>query len=146
MGIVHVILLVNYSSRMTKKLTLGLSCRNLPNKDRFSKSDPFVIVFSVSSSGAFKFVKRTEVKKNNLNPDWKDLEFEDGELDLGKSSTIIKLEVLDDDGRGKADHLGSGVFTLAQLESAMQQNNSLQLLDKERKNAGHVVVRSFTLG
>ena len=48
---------------MTRKLTIGLSCRNLPNKDRFSKSDPFVIVFSVSSSGAFKFVKRTEVKK-----------------------------------------------------------------------------------
>ena len=58
----------------------------------------------------------------------------------------FRLEVLDDDGRGKADHLGSGVFTLAQLETASMQNNSLQLLDKERKSAGHLIVRSFTMG
>eukprot|EP00090_Calanus_glacialis_P018575 TRINITY_DN28834_c0_g1_i1.p1 TRINITY_DN28834_c0_g1~~TRINITY_DN28834_c0_g1_i1.p1 ORF type:complete len:132 (-),score=37.80 TRINITY_DN28834_c0_g1_i1:25-420(-) len=130
---------------MGRKLTLKLGGRKLPDKDRFSKSDPFLIVFNVSSSGAFKFVKRTEVKKNNLNPDWKELEFEDGELDLGKSSTIVRFEVLDDDGRGKAEHLGSAVFTLAQLEAASQQGTSLQLLDKERHAAGHVVVQSYRL-
>eukprot|EP00092_Neocalanus_flemingeri_P007868 GFUD01008494.1.p1 GENE.GFUD01008494.1~~GFUD01008494.1.p1 ORF type:complete len:132 (+),score=46.66 GFUD01008494.1:164-559(+) len=130
---------------MVRKLTVGLGGRNLPNKDRLSKSDPFLIVFSVGQSGAFKFVKRTEVKKNNLNPDWKDLEFEDGELDLSHKTTILRLEVLDDDGRGKADHLGSAVFTLAQLEVAGKQRSRLQLVDKEKKDAGHLVVNSFTL-
>ena len=48
---------------MGRKLTLKLGGRKLPNKDLFSKSDPFLIVFNVTSSGAFKFVKRTEVKK-----------------------------------------------------------------------------------
>merc|ERR1711872_851284 len=103
------------------RLCLEIGARNLPNKDLFSKSDPFLLVFSVSQSGAFKFVKRTEVIKNNLNPDWKQLEFDDGELDLNKTSTIVRLEVLDDDGRGKADHLGAAVFTLAQLEEAANQ-------------------------
>ena len=54
--------------------------------------------------------------------------------------------MLDDDGRGKAEHLGSGVFTLAQLEEASKQRSILQLTDKEKKDAGHVIVNSYTLG
>merc|ERR1711915_1044368 len=128
---------------MEKKLILELGARNLPDKDVFSKSDPFLLVFSVSQSGAFKFVKKTEVIKNNLNPDWKQLEFNNGELDLDKTSTIVRFEVLDDDGQGKADHLGAAVFTLAQLEEAANQGTSLQLLDKQRQPAGTVLVKTY---
>ena len=46
---------------MTVSLTLG--ARGLPNKDRFSKSDPFLVLFLVTESGPPKFVKRTETIK-----------------------------------------------------------------------------------
>ena len=46
---------------MTVSLTLG--ARGLPNKDRFSKSDPFLVLFLVTESGPPKFVKRTETVK-----------------------------------------------------------------------------------
>ena len=46
---------------MTAILTVG--ARNLPNKDRFSKSDPFLVIFVVAESGPPRFVKRTETIK-----------------------------------------------------------------------------------
>ena len=48
-------------------ITLILGARGLPNKDRFSKSDPFVVLFVVAEDGAPKFVKRTETIKVCLN-------------------------------------------------------------------------------
>ena len=44
-------------------VTLDLGARDLPNKDRFSKSDPFLVIFRISEGGAPRFVKRTETKK-----------------------------------------------------------------------------------
>ena len=87
---------------MTVTLTLG--ARGLPNKDRFSKSDPFLVLFLVTESGPPKFLKRTEtikvrVKKvllyiekfqNNLNPGWKPLEVADEDFDLSKKSSLLK--------------------------------------------------------
>ena len=35
----------------------------MPNKDRFSKSDPFLVIFVVAESGPPRFVKRTETIK-----------------------------------------------------------------------------------
>ena len=47
---------------MSVSLTLG--ARGLPNKDRFSKSDPFLVLFAVTETGLPpKFVKRTETLK-----------------------------------------------------------------------------------
>ena len=50
---------------MTAILTVG--ARNLPNKDRFSKSDPFLVIFVVAESGPPRFVKRTETIKVGPN-------------------------------------------------------------------------------
>ena len=50
-------------------ITLILGARGLPNKDRFSKSDPFVVLFTVAEDGAPEFVKRTETIKVCLNYD-----------------------------------------------------------------------------
>ena len=50
-------------------VTLILGARGLPKKDRFSKSDPFVVLFVVAEDGAPKFVKRTETIKVCLSDD-----------------------------------------------------------------------------
>ena len=75
------------------KLTLHFEGRNLPNKDRFGKSDPYVCVFVVTANGSLKFVGKTEVVKNNLNPDWKPLELDDQDIDTSNDDLILNLQV-----------------------------------------------------
>ena len=75
------------------KLTLELEAQKLPKSDLFSKSDPYVCVFLVGSNRGLKFLTKTEVIKNNLNPHWKTLEIEDEDLDPNNGETILRLEV-----------------------------------------------------
>ena len=75
------------------RLVLELSARNLPNVDKFGKSDPYVCVFIVCSNGSLKFLGKTEVVKNNLNPSWKPLELSDFELDNINDETVFNFQV-----------------------------------------------------
>ena len=75
------------------KLTLHLEGRNLPNKDRFGKSDPYVSVFVVTVNGGLKFVGKTEDVKNNLNPDWKPLVLDDPDIDITNDNLILNIQV-----------------------------------------------------
>ena len=75
------------------KLTLHLEGRNLLNKDRFGKSDPYVCAFVVTVTGSLKFVGKTEVIKNNLNPVWKPLELDDPDIDVTNENLFINLQV-----------------------------------------------------
>ena len=47
---------------------ITIDCSELPDKDKFSKSDPFVVVQSVEDDGTVNPVGRTETIQNNLNP------------------------------------------------------------------------------
>ena len=76
------------------KLTLHLEGRNLPNKDRLGKSDPYVCVFVVTVNGSLKFVGKTEVIKNNLNPEWKPLELDDPDIDTTNKNLTLNLQVI----------------------------------------------------
>jgi hypothetical protein len=40
------------------------------DKDTFSKSDPFCVVFQYTHPNEYKEIGRTEVIMNNLNPQW----------------------------------------------------------------------------
>ncbi|GKC06519.1 protein BONZAI 3 isoform X1, partial [Tanacetum coccineum] len=52
---------------------MRLRCTNLDNKDRFSKSDPFLRVSRIVEAGGPIPICKTEVVNNNLNPVWKPL-------------------------------------------------------------------------
>ena len=59
-------------SHLSTKVELFLCARNLINKDTFSKSDPFCIVMSsANTSHGYHEVGRTEIIRDNLNPNWK---------------------------------------------------------------------------
>merc|ERR1712059_210596 len=107
-------------------LWLQLAARNLPSKDLGSKSDPFLVIFKLTSSGAFHFVSRTTAVKDDCSPVWEKLHFEEGDLGMGTpNTTIVKLEILDDDTKGAVEALAVGVYRLDQLERACQQGAEL---------------------
>eukprot|EP00466_Bigelowiella_natans_P005999 jgi/Bigna1/91663/estExt_fgenesh1_pg.C_1110041 len=108
-------------SNISSKIEMFISCRNLINKDTFSKSDPMVSVF-IKDGVAFKkfsLIDRTEVIDNNLNPNFKkrfvlDYHFE-------RRQEII-LKVFDVDSarlsrQSDHDFLGMARTTLADLIS-----------------------------
>lgn len=57
---------------MQQKIEISISCRSLKDTDVFSKSDPQV-VFKMKNAmnGKWFELGRTEVIKNNLNPNFK---------------------------------------------------------------------------
>lgn len=52
-----------------QKLELFISCRSLLDKDKYSKSDPYVIVYAKQNNQWFE-IDRTEIIKDNLNPNF----------------------------------------------------------------------------
>jgi Ca2+-dependent lipid-binding protein len=58
------------SNSLSSKVELVVSCKNLRNADTFSKSDPFVVMFTADDRGGWKEFGRTETIDDNLNPEF----------------------------------------------------------------------------
>jgi len=132
----------------SKKVSFGLGARGLRDKDRFSKSDPYLVISRPSTSGGFDVIAHSETKKNTLNPDWSDFYFLEHQLNGNDKELNLKFEVYDDDGKKGPDAkdklLGSGWFSLRQLEAAAMLQSPLALSDgKSGKSAGTLNVRSY---
>merc|ERR1712141_74346 len=131
----------SYSTTGMGKIILRVEGKSLPKMDLLSKSDPYLCVFIATESNAYKFVTRTEFIKNNCNPVWKPLEVEDEELDVSNDDTKFKLEVLDYDGKKKAEHMCSAVSTLGELRTG----GTIQLEDRERRKKGTLNVTGWEI-
>ncbi len=57
---------------MSSQVQISLKASNVPNKDTFSKSDPFAVLWIVNPQTKAKVAEigRTEVIKDDLNPNW----------------------------------------------------------------------------
>ena len=76
------------------KLKLKVRGEKLPNMDLFSKSDPYLCVYiSRNNEEDFHFINRTEVKKDDLNPQWEELLLEHEDINQNNLKAKIKLEV-----------------------------------------------------
>ena len=62
------------------KIRIKFSAKDLPRKDVFSKSDPFLCVLMASSQGNFQIRAKTNWIKNNHNPEWDEIEIEDDSI------------------------------------------------------------------
>jgi len=129
---------------------LGLGARGLKDKDWGpGVSDPYVVISRPSINGGYQILRTSETKKNTLNPDWNHFLFTDQELNGGDNELKLKFEVFDDDGKkgpdGRDQLLGTGYFSLKELEAAFTVSSPLQLGDgKSGKPAGNLVVGSVT--
>lgn len=103
--------MVEHSSHHMSKVNLFFSAKSLRDKDTFSKSDPYLVVFSETSPGHFTELSRTEVKNNELNPVWSTSLTLDYHFEVQHH---LKFQVLDHDD-SKPEDLGSVLTTLADL-------------------------------
>jgi len=129
-------------------ISIGLGARGLKDKDFVSVSDPYVTVSRPDTRGGFIVLRTSETKKNTLNPDWNDFLFIESELNGNDKELNLRIEVFDDDGKKGPDRkdklLGSGFYSLKQLEAAALVKSMLPLSDgKRQKAAGQLLVRSF---
>lgn len=118
-------------STLSTKVELFLCARSLINKDTFSKSDPFCVIFSAANTAhGYHEVGRTEVIRDNLNPNWKTTVILDYFFEIKQP---ICFKVFDYD-ESKPDELGEISTTLGDLVS-----KGTSFLDLTRK--GKLVVR-----
>ncbi|XP_065676704.1 LOW QUALITY PROTEIN: copine-8-like [Hydra vulgaris] len=125
---------MNYASqKLISKVVIHVSCANLPNKDLFSKSDPFVVLFleTRQACGVKSWVEcgRTEIVNNNLNPEF----FTPFTLDYNfEEYQLLKFEVYDSDSLSKTlgshDFLGMLQVSLGSIVGEYKGNVTKQLL------------------
>jgi len=129
-------------------ICLGLSGRQLKDKDFFSKSDPYVVISRPNMGGGFTNVLISETKKNTLNPDWDEFMFQQDKLNGNDKELNLKIEVYDDDGKKgpdpKDELIGTAFYSLKKLEAAAVLGTTLPITDgKKKKPSGQLLVRSY---
>ena len=127
------------------QLELSIAARKLVNRDTGSKSDPFCIMYGFSNkSGKWVELGRTEVIKDNLNPDWVKkfiIPYKFNEVQP------IKFEIWDYDQSSGDDFLGQLETHLAQIVATNGGTlkkpllNSTTFLGKKRRFGGEIHLR-----
>jgi Ca2+-dependent lipid-binding protein len=124
------------SKYIMSQIEIYLSAKNLPNKDSFSKSDPFAVLLTKKTpADQFKEFDRSEVVKDNLSPEFSKRFLLDYVFEVEQ---ICKVMIFDcDDVKSgdlsKHDFLGFVEFTLAELVTTPGQVLHKNLLDKNGK-------------
>ncbi|XP_078394431.1 copine-6-like, partial [Cetorhinus maximus] len=84
----------------------------------FSKSDPFMEIYKVDQDGTEQMVRRTEVVKNNLNPQWEAFRLSLQTLCSCDYQKQLKFTVWDHDSNGKHDYIGEFYTTFSEMQSS----------------------------
>ncbi|CAD8066081.1 unnamed protein product [Paramecium sonneborni] len=110
------------------RITLHLACRQLKDKDTFSKSDPQVLVFEKKFRNncldhQWSLIGKTEIVKNNLNPNFQTSIILDYIFEVKQP---LKFEVRDVDGEN-FDDLGCVETTVGIMFGSRNQTCILDL-------------------
>ena len=129
------------ANRFLMKVELHISCKDLANKDTFSKSDPIVVVNLLEKSKKWREVDRTEHIKNNLNPEFTKAIYLDYRFELVQK---IRFDVYDVDNATQTleddDFFGSTETTLGQLVSAGVFTESIK--NNKDAEAGSITIHA----
>ncbi|XP_004600855.1 copine-7 isoform X1 [Sorex araneus] len=125
----------------------------LDDKDLFSKSDPFLELFRVNDDGSEQLVYRTEVVKNDLNPEWEPFKVTLSSLCSCQETRPLKFLVWDYDSRGKHDFIGEFTTTFEEMHQAFQGgqaqwgcvNPKYKQKKRHYKNSGVVILAQLKL-
>jgi hypothetical protein len=112
---------------------IQLSAVKLDKKDTFGKSDPFYIISKGMPSGQFIIVHRSEVIKNNLNPNWRPLNVLMRDLCSNDHERTLKIDVYDEDMDGGHDLIGSCRTDLTTLKLSASQGTKYPLINPKKE-------------
>jgi len=143
--------------KLSTKVELHLSCRNLPNLDILSKSDPFVVIYvrkeleaqtrqaNGKRSSHWVEIQRTKTIWDNLNPEWSDQILLDYHFELVQD---LRFEVYDRDSKSEdlatQDFIGYMETTLSRIMGSRGASYSSKLTGRNGKNDryGEMIIRA----
>ncbi|XP_062346770.1 copine-8 [Cinclus cinclus] len=136
------------SSIPATKVELSVSCRNLLDRDTFSKSDPICVLYTQAiGNREWREFGRTEVIDNTLNPDFvrkfiMDYFFEEREN--------LRFDFYDVDSKSpnlsKHDFLGQMFCTLGEIVGSQGSRLEKSIVGIPGKKCGTVIVTAEELG
>ncbi|KAL6474225.1 hypothetical protein MHYP_G00177860 [Metynnis hypsauchen] len=130
------------------KVEMTVSCRNLLDRDTFSKSDPICVLYTQTvASREWREFGRTEVIDNTLNPDFVrkfilDYFFEERQN--------LRFDLYDLDSKSenlsKHDFLGQMYCTLGEVVGSPGSRMERPLMGIPGKNCGTIIIKAEELG
>ncbi|XP_048113827.1 copine-8 isoform X2 [Alosa alosa] len=130
------------------KVEITVSCRNLLDRDTFSKSDPICILYTQTiGNREWREFGRTEVIDNTLNPDFVrkfilDYFFEERQN--------LRFDLYDLDSKSenlsKHDFLGQAFCTLGEVVGSLGSRLERPLIGIPGKNCGTIIITAEELG
>jgi len=128
-------------SNLSTKVQLFISGRSLKDLDSWSKSDPYCSVSIYDSvRGCYVDFSRTEVLKDNLNPDWTTAVELDYYFEINQPLLFV---VYDYDSSSSSEEVGRVETTLGHIVGA--GTAFLNLKNKKFSNPGKLIVRAEEL-
>ena len=103
--------------------------KKLDKKDLLSKSDPFLEIKRILSSGITQLVHKTEVVNKTLDPTWVPFSLKSNRLCGGDLSAPFEVHCLDWDKDGSSDLIGITTPTLGSLVSLEGPGPSVSTLE-----------------
>ncbi|CAD8159167.1 unnamed protein product [Paramecium octaurelia] len=124
-----------------EKIELYFSGRGLADKDVLSQSDPQCYIYlKEGQDGQERLIGKTEVKDNNLNPDWKTSVVLDFIFEVNQ---FLRIVVMDHDGKNveNDDIIGSLNTTIG---AVMGSKNQIYLgqLTHNHKKTGRLIIKA----
>jgi len=106
-----------------------ISCKDLDKMDVLGKSDPYFVISKKLDNGSWGKVYTSKVKKNTLNPIWRQVGLDIIQLNSGNDKKLLRFEVFDWDRNKTPDYIGK--FE-ADFET-IKNKKTFELIDEEKK-------------
>lgn len=114
---------------------MRLRCSNLDNKDRFSKSDPFLRISRIVEAGSPIPICKTEVVDNNLDPVWKPLCISMPQY-VSKDNPLI-VECFDFNSSGNHTLIGKLQTSIQELEKLYKAKAGASFVFPSSRHGDH---------
>jgi len=120
-------------SGLNDVLHLSFKAYKLDNKDFMGKSDPYLEFSRQVTDGSWQVVYKTEVVKNNLNPQWRPISIKAQKLCAGQLDRQIKIDCYDFDEGSDHDLIGSATTSVTQLTQAVDSQIEWPAINPKKK-------------
>lgn len=127
---------------------IDFKLQNVQDQEFWGKSDPFMTLERASNPTAstpqevesWERVYETEIKDEDLNPDFKPFRIHNGRLNRCNENCIIRFTIRDHSKSGNHKKIGWGYFSVTQV---MNGQTVFQSSNKDGENTGTLIIENF---